>query len=165
MMLEQDHPIGFLLQLSQRARRRDRHRQNQSLGLLSADPSQCSPHRGARGNAVIDKDDDTPVQGDAGATPEIEEPSALNLGDLLVPSACELRFRDTCRRNNMLILNNERHRSVDDGSHCEFRIEWHADFANQDNVERSAKSTRDLGRDWYAPLGKASTTGRCLRKL
>jgi len=145
--------VGLAQQRRARVARRDRHGDDDARRVTGGERFHRRPHRRAGGQAVIDEDH--------GAAGEIRIRAVAPVRALAPVQFREFPCRDAIDRAVVErqpaddVVVDHAHAAARDGAHGEFLVARHAEFADDEYVERRAERPGDLGGDRHAAARQA----------
>lgn len=145
MAFQADDIVGIPAQFIERRGWRNRHRQQDPLGLTRPGRKQRSPHRGACRDSVIDHDGGSPFAPNRRAIAEIAVAPALDFLALALAHGSKFRIGCPDESDDLLVADHGRPSSLRDRSHRELELLGNADLAGNDEVQRRVQRGGDLG--------------------
>lgn len=133
---EADHFVGIVADDIQRLGRSDRNRQDNAGCLILPQGFERDPCRSSGGYAVVNQDDRPAGDGDGPPVSEIKPSPALDLGKLAVLFSLDVTGVGPDDRQDFLVQDELRVRTVDDRADTVFLMSRRTDLAHQQNIER-----------------------------
>ena len=78
----------------------------------------------------------------------------FDLGEFAVTDRVEIRFLNAGKADDVLVAHDQRSATIHHGSHCQLRLERHADLAHENEIKRCVQRGRNLRGDGHAATGQ-----------
>jgi hypothetical protein len=147
VILKTHYVVGLPPQFGKAVAWRHRHRKHEPLRIADASGAQSRAGRRARRNAVINHNRRAAGDLRAFAIAQVAVALPIDFGEFGIASGFKRSFVNTNVLNDVFIAHRDRAAAVDNRTHCQFRLEGHADLAHEDQIDRRLERLSNLRRD------------------